>query len=57
MSDLGKTTSRMILGHPQLKRSVMPAPLAAVLPQDVMTHATLVATMVFAGAEDDRAAS
>ena len=32
-------------------------PLAAVLPQNVMTHATLVATMVFAGAADDRAAS
>ena len=32
-------------------------PLAAVLPQDVMTHATLVATTIFAGAEDDRAAS
>jgi hypothetical protein len=26
-------------------------------PQDVMTHATLVATTVFAWAEDDRAAS
>jgi hypothetical protein len=32
-------------------------PLAAVLPKDVMTHATLVATTIFAGAEDDRAAS
>ena len=32
-------------------------PLAAVLPQDVMTHATLVATTIFAGAEDDCAAS
>src|ERR1700723_563757 len=32
-------------------------PLAAVLPEDVMTHATLVATTIFAGAEDDRAAS
>jgi hypothetical protein len=32
-------------------------PLAAVLPQDLMTHATLVATTVFAWAEDDRAAS
>jgi hypothetical protein len=32
-------------------------PLAAVLPQDVMTHATVVATNMFAGAEDDRAAS
>jgi hypothetical protein len=31
-------------------------PLAAVLPQDVMTHAILVATTIFA-AEDDRAAS
>jgi hypothetical protein len=57
LRDLGRTTSRMILGRPQLKRSAMPAPLAAVLPQDVMTHTTLVATMVFAGAEDDRAAS
>jgi len=26
-------------------------------PKDVMTHATLVATTIFAGAEDDRAAS
>jgi hypothetical protein len=32
-------------------------PLAEVLPQDVMTHATLVATIVNAGPEDDRAAS
>jgi hypothetical protein len=32
-------------------------PLAAVLPQDVMTHATLIATTVLAGAENDRAAS
>jgi hypothetical protein len=32
-------------------------PLAAVLPQDVMTHAALVATTVLAGAEDDHAAS
>ena len=32
-------------------------PLATVLPHDVMTHATLVATIVLAGAEDDRAAS
>ena len=30
-------------------------PIAAVLPQDVMTHATLVATTIFAGAEDNRA--
>jgi hypothetical protein len=32
-------------------------PVAALLPQDVVTHATLVATIVFAGSEDDRAAS
>jgi len=32
-------------------------PLAAVPPRDVMTHATLIATTVFAGPEDDRAAS
>ena len=32
-------------------------PLAAVLPQDVITHATLVATTVFASAEDGSAAS
>jgi hypothetical protein len=30
-------------------------PIAAVLPQDLMTHATLVATTIFAGAEDNRA--
>ena len=29
-------------------------PLAAALPQDVITHATQVATIVFAGAKDDR---
>jgi hypothetical protein len=32
-------------------------PRAAVLPEDVMIYATLVATTVLAGAEDDRAAS
>ena len=32
-------------------------PLAAVLSQDVMTHAAVVATNIFAGAEHDRAAS
>jgi len=32
-------------------------PLAAILPQDAMTRAILVATTILAGAEDDRAAS
>jgi hypothetical protein len=32
-------------------------PLATVLPEDVITHATLIATTLFAGAEDDGAAS
>ena len=32
-------------------------PLATILPQDVLTHAMLIAGAVCAGAEDDRAAS
>ena len=32
-------------------------PLAMVLPEDVVTHATLVAASLCAGTEDDRAAS
>jgi hypothetical protein len=32
-------------------------PLAMVLPEDVVTHATLIAASLCAGTEDDRAAS
>jgi hypothetical protein len=45
----GTTTSRMILGRPQLKRSVMPIRSPRSYPKMSLTHATLVATIVFAG--------
>ncbi len=55
--DLGNDYIENDFGPPTTEEIRNARPLAAVLPQDVMTHATLVATIVFAGAEDDRAAS
>lgn len=50
------TTSRTISCNPSTEEIRNARPLAAVLPDDVMIHAILVATTVLAGAEDDRAA-
>lgn len=47
----------MISCTPQTEEIRNARPLAAVLPEDAIIHATLVATTVLAGAEDDRAAS
>jgi hypothetical protein len=55
--DLGNDYIENDFGPPTTEEIRNARPLAAVLPQDVMTHAALVATIVFAGAEDDRAAS
>ena len=55
--DLGDDYIENDFGPPITEEIRNAHPLSAVLPQDVMTHATLVATIVFAGAEDDRAAS
>ena len=55
--DLGDDYIENDFMSPTTKEIRNARPLAAVLPQDVMTHATLVATTIFAGAEDDRAAS
>jgi hypothetical protein len=55
--DLGNDYIENDFMYPSTEEIRNARPLAAVLPQDVMTHATLVATTVLAGAEDDRAAS
>ena len=55
--DLGDDYIENDFMSPTTEESRNARPLAAVLPQDVMTHAILVATTIFAGAEDDRAAS
>jgi hypothetical protein len=56
-ADLGNDYIENDFGPPTTEEIRNARPLAAVLPQDVIAHATLVATIVFAGAEDDRAAS
>jgi len=57
MCKWGATTSRTISCCRHLEEIRNASPLAAVLPHDVMSHDTLVATTVFAGTEDDRAVS
>jgi hypothetical protein len=53
--DLGNDYIENDFMYPSTEEIRNASPLAAVLPQDVMSHATLVATTVFAGTEDDRA--
>ena len=55
--DLGNDYIENDFGPPTTEDIRNARPLAEVLPQDVMTHATLVATIVNAGPGDDRAAS
>lgn len=55
--DLGNDYIENDFGSPTTEEIRSARPLAVVLPQDVMTHAALVATIVFAGANDERAAS
>jgi len=55
--DLGDDYIKNDFMSPTTEKILNPRPLAAVLPQDVMTHATLVATTIFAGAEDHHAPS
>jgi hypothetical protein len=55
--DLGNDYIENDFMYPSTEEIRNASPLAAVLPQDVMSHATLVATTVFAGTEDDRAVS
>jgi hypothetical protein len=55
--DMGNDYIENDFGSPTTEEIRNARRLAAVLPQDVMTHATLVATIVFAATADDRAAS
>jgi hypothetical protein len=55
--DLGSDYIENDFMYPSTEEIRNARPLAAVLPQDVMSHAILVATTVFAGAEDDRSVS
>ena len=55
--DLGSDCVENDFAPPTIEGIRNARPLAAVLPQDVMAHATLAATTVVAGVQDDRAAS
>jgi len=55
--DLGSDYIENDFMYPSTEEIRNARPLVAVLPEDVMSHATLVATTVFARAEDDRAVS
>ena len=55
--DLGSDYIENDFMYPSTEEIRNARPLAAVLPEDVMIHATRVATALLTGAEDDRAAS
>ncbi len=55
--DLGSDYIENDFMYPSTEEIRNARPLVAVLPEDLMSHATLVATTVFARAEDDRAVS
>jgi hypothetical protein len=55
--DLGNDYIENDLMSPTTEEIMKARPLAMVLPEDVVTNATLIAASLCAGTEDDRAAS